>query len=141
MRVLQAHVISSLGHCEEKNIAAPAQMMKRKALPKSLGYLALLHHVQKREKLQQPNSVKEVERYFEEDPLMHWKKKSEKLPTLAVLGKEYLGLTATYASSERRFSIAENFYTARRNLLGTDTFRNLMFMKCNSNLYDNKVKL
>ena len=81
-----------------------------------------------------------MERYFEEDPLMYWKKKLEELITLAALAKEYLGLTATSTSSERLFLIAGNFYTTRKNLLGTDTFRNLMFMKCNSNIYD-KVKL
>ena len=71
---------------------------------------------------------------------MYWKKKSEELPTLNALAKEYLGPTVTYALSERLFSIAGNFYTAKRNLLGKITFRNLMFIKCNSNRYD-KVKL
>ena len=93
------------------------------------------------------NSRREVEIYFaedtlhfDEDPLTFWKKKSEELPTLAVLAKEFLGLTATSAPAERLFSIAGNFYTAKRNLLGTDTFCNLMFIKCNSTIHE-KVKL
>ena len=80
------------------------------------------------------NSEKEVEIYFaedilhfDEDPLTFWKKKLEELPTLAVLAKDFLELTATSAPAERLFSIAGNFYTAKRNLLGTDTFRSLMF--------------
>jgi len=44
--------------------------------------------------------------HFDEDPLMYWKKKSEEFPTLPSLAKDYLGLTATSAPSERVFSIA-----------------------------------
>ena len=79
-----------------------------------------------------PVLCKGRERYFEEkivhfddDSLMYLKKKSEKLPTLAALTTEYLGPTTTSAPSERLFSIAGNFYTAKRNLLGKDTFCNL----------------
>ena len=78
--------------------------------------------------------------HFDEDPLTFWKKKSEELSTLAVLANVFLGLTATSAPAERLFSIAGNFYTAKRNLLGTDTFHSLMFIKCNSTIYE-KVKL
>ncbi|CAK8690435.1 unnamed protein product [Clavelina lepadiformis] len=46
--------------------------------------------------------------HFDEDPLMYWKKKSEELPTLATLAKDYLGLTATSAPSERISSIADS---------------------------------
>ena len=72
--------------------------------------------------------------------LTYWKKKSEELPILAALAKEYLRPTVASAPSDRLFSIAGNFYYATRNLLGKDTFRNLMFIKCNSNMCD-KVNL
>jgi len=93
------------------------------------------------------NSVNEVDSYlaedtmhFDEDPRMYWKKKSEKLPTLATLAKDYLGLTATSAPSERIFSLAGNFYTARRNLLRPETFPSLMFIKCNPTIFE-RVKM
>ncbi|CAK8687950.1 unnamed protein product [Clavelina lepadiformis] len=75
--------------------------------------------------------------HFDEDPLMYWKKKSEELPTLATLAKDYLGLTATSAPSERISSIAGN---ARRNLLGSETLRTLMFIKCNPTVFE-QVKM
>ena len=138
MHMPQAH-----GQCEEdsSSISTDDENESLAKKPRLFGFIAAGS-----KKRKPSNSVKEVERYFEEeiiqfdeDPLMYWKKKSE-LPSLAALAKKYGGLTAASAPSERLFSIAGNFYTARRNLLGTDTFRNLMFMKCNSNTYD-KVKL
>ena len=124
--------------------AATAQMMIMEALPKSQSYLTSLQKARKRKKPK--NSGKEVEIYFaedilhfDEDLLMFWKKKSEELTTLAVLAKEFLGLTATSAPAEKLFSIAGNFYTPKRNLLDTDTFRSLMFIKCNLTIYE-KVK-
>ena len=90
----------------------------------------------------------EVQSYFEEDiipyhedPLLYWKKNEKRLPTMAKLAKEFLGLTATSAPVERVFSIAGNFYTAKRNLLGPNTFRGLMFLKCNEALYDDHVDI
>jgi len=67
---------------------------------------------------------------------MYWKKKSEEFPTHASLAKDYLGLTAISAPSERVFSIVGNFYTARRNSLGSETFRSLMFIKCNPTVFE-----
>ena len=130
----------------KKPVAAPAQMMKTKSLPKSQGYLALSQLVQKRKKIviqrekwKDINFEEEII-HFDDDPLMYWKKKSEELSTFAALVKEYLGPAATSAPSEILFSIAGNFCTAKINLLGKDTFRNLMFIKYNSNIYE-KVKL
>ena len=138
------HVTSRLGQCEEDS-SSTSTNDKNEILvkqPKLFGFIAAGS-----KKRKPSNSVREVERYFEEeiihfddDPLMYWKKKSEELPTLAALAIKYLGPTATSALSERLFSIAGNFYIAKRSLLGKDTFRNLMFIKCNYNIYDN-VKL
>ena len=109
MSLSQVHVTSRLGQCEKdsSSTSTSCQMMKTKSLPKSLGYLALSQLVQKRKP---SNSVREVERYFEEeimyfddDPLMNCKKRAEELPTPAALAKEYLGPTATSAPSERLF--------------------------------------
>ena len=61
----------------------------------------------------------EVQNYFEDiiqyhkDSLLYWKKNVKRLPTMAKLAKEFLGLTVTSAPVERVFSIAGNFYTAK----------------------------
>lgn len=73
---------------------------------------------------------------FNEDPLSYWKNNTKDFPILSQLAREFLGCTATSAPSERVFSIAGNFYTSDRSLLGTATFRSLMFIKCNQLLYD-----
>ena len=73
---------------------------------------------------------------FDENPLSFWKNNEKKFPHLSQLAREYLGCAATSAPSERVFSIAGNFYTSDRSLLGTATFRSLMFIKCNQSLYD-----
>ena len=68
-------------------------------LPRLFGFIAAGS-----KKRKPSNSVREMERYFKEeiihfddDPLMYWKKKSEELPTLAALAKEYLGPAVTSA--------------------------------------------
>ena len=55
---------------------------------------------------------------------------------LSLLAREYVRCAATSALSERIFSITGNFYTSDQSLLGTATFRSLMFIKCNQSLYD-----
>ena len=144
MRLLQVHVTSKHNHCE-KNSSSTSTDDKNKILAKKSRLFDFIAAGSKKKK--RSNLVREVERYFEEviihfddNALMYWKRKSKELSTLTALAKEYLGLTATSAKSERLFSIAGNFYTAKRNLLGKDTFRNLMFIMCNSNIYA-KVKL
>ena len=46
--------------------------------------------------------------YFDDDPLIYWKKKSEELPTLAALAKEYLGPTVT--SRKKDFSQSQEIF-------------------------------
>ncbi|XP_076819504.1 zinc finger BED domain-containing protein 4-like [Clavelina lepadiformis] len=140
IRVLKTHVASRLGKDDEES----CRWMRMKTLQKSQSYLTLTEGLKKK---RPRNSINEVDSYFgvetmhfNEDPLMYWKKKSQELPTLATLDKDYLGLTATSAPSERIFPIADNFYTARRNLLGPETFRSLVFMKCNPKVFE-QVKM
>ena len=92
------------------------------------------------------NSGREVEIYFaedilhfDEDPLTFWKKKIRRTSHTGCVSQRIFG-TITATSAERLFSIAGNFYTAKRNLLGTNSFHSLMFFKCNSTIYE-KVKL
>ena len=136
--VLQTHVTSRLGSFQEN-------CSNSNSTDDDNGSLAKEPKAEGSEKKKPKNSRREIYfaediLHFDEDPLTFWKKKSEELPTLVVLAKEFLGLTATSAPAERLFSIAGNFYTVKRNLLGTDTFRSLMFIKCNSTIYE-KVKL
>ena len=143
--VLQTHVTSRLGSfqkdCSSSNNTDDDNGSLAKE-PKLFDFIA-----EGSKKKKPKNSRREVKIYFAEDilhfdkdPLTFWKKKLEELPTLAVLAKEFLGLAATSAPAERLFSIAGNFYTAKQNLLGTDTFCSLMFIKCDSTIYE-KVKL
>ena len=143
LRVLQMHVTSRLGPFQEDCSSSSSTDDDNGSLakkPKLFDFIA-----EGSKKKTPKNSGREIEIYFaedilhfDEDPLTFWKKKSEELPTLAVLAKEFLGLTATSTPAERLLSIAGNFYTAKKNLLGTDTFHSLMFIKCNSNIYDKK---
>ena len=130
----------------KKTVAAvTAQMLIIEALPKSQSYLTSLQKARKRNNPK--NSGKEVQIYFaedilhfDEDPLTFWKKKIRRSSNTGYVSQRIFGTTVTSAPAERLFSIAGNFYTAKRNLLGTDTFRSLMFIKCNSAIYE-KVKL
>ncbi|XP_076808523.1 zinc finger BED domain-containing protein 4-like [Clavelina lepadiformis] len=138
--LLKTHVASRLGKDDEESCSKEDENPAKK--PKLFNFMA-----EGLKKKRPRNSISEVDSYlgletmhFDEDPLMYWKKKSEELPTLFTLAKDYLGLTATSAPSERIFSIAGNFYTARRNLLGPETFRTLMFIKCNPTVFE-QVKM
>jgi len=142
--LLKTHVASRLGtdETQSSNSSTEDENIPSKK-PKIFDFMSSGVEKKKRK-----NSVCEVQSYleedvmpFDEDPLLYWKRNKEKLPTLAKLAKEYLGLTATSAPAERLFSIAGNFYTAKRNLLGPNTFRSLVFIKCNEDLYDENVKL
>ena len=50
--------------------------------------------------------------------------------------REVMALTATSAPSERVFSIAGDFYSAKRNRLSKDTFRSLLLIKMNQELFE-----
>ena len=92
MRLLQVHVTCRLGQCKEDSSSTSTddenEILAKK--PRLFGFIAA------GSKEKPSNLVREVERYFEEiilfddDPLIYWKKKSEELPTLAALPKEYL---------------------------------------------------
>lgn len=141
-RLLKTHVASRVENDEEKSSSAEDECEIPIKKPKIFGFM-----VEKAQKRGQKNSVNEVDTYlkediipFNEDPLLYWKNNAEKFPTLANLAKQYLGLTATSAPAERVFSIAGNFYTAKRSLLGQNSFRSLVYIKCNQALYE-QVKL
>ena len=81
--------------------------------------------------------------HFDEDPLLDlfWKKKIRRTFHTGCVSQKIFGtITATSEPAERLFSIAGNFYIAKRNLLGTDSFHSLMFIKYNLTIYE-KVKL
>ena len=112
------HITCRFGLCEEDSSRTSSddenEILAKK--PRFFGFIAAGS-----KKRKPSSSVWEVERYFEEeiiyfddDPLMYRKNFSHLL--------EYLGPTAIFAPSERLFSIAGNFYTAKRNVLGKDTF-------------------
>ena len=119
LQVLQMHVTSRLGPFQEDCSSSNSTDDDNGSLakkPKLFDFIA-----EGSKKKTSKNSGREIEIYFaedilhfDEDPLTFWKKKSEELPTLAVLAKEFLELTATSAPAERLFSIAGNFYTAKK---------------------------
>ena len=119
LRVLQMHVTSGLSpfqeDCSSSNSTDDDNGSRAKK-PKLFDFIA-----EGSKKKTTKNSGREIEIYFaedilhfDEDPLTFLKKKSEELSTLAVLAKEFLGLTATSAPAERLFSIVGNFYTAKK---------------------------
>ena len=108
LRVLQTHVTSRLGSFQEDCISSNSTDDDNGSLAKEPKLFNFIAEGSKKKKLK--NSRREVEIYFaedilqfDEDPLTFWKKKSEELPTLAVLAKEFLGLTTTSAPAERLF--------------------------------------
>lgn len=52
------------------------------------------------------------------------------------LARQVFCCTATSAPSGRVFSIAGNYFTANRAQLGTDSFRSMLLIKCNSELFE-----
>ena len=122
LRVLQMHVTSRLGPFQEDCSSSNSTDDDNGSLSKKPKLFDFIVEGSKKKKPK--NSGRKVEIYFSEDSctlikiISFWKKKSELL-ILAVLAKEFLGLTATSAPAEKLFSIAKNFYTAKRNLLGT----------------------
>ena len=123
LRVLQMHITSGLGPFQEDCSSSNSTVDDNGSLAKKP---KLFDFIAEGSKTKTPkNSGREIEFYFDEDilhfdedPLIFRKKKSEELPTLAVLAKEFLGLTATSAPAERLFSIAGNFYTAKKKFTG-----------------------
>lgn len=83
---------------------------------------------------------KEIDLYKKEsrlpptaDPLMFWKKNSEKYPLLTRFAKAYLCVQATSVASERIFSTAGDIVTATRSCLDPDHVDRLIFLKKNYN--------
>ena len=95
LRVLQTHVTSRLGSFQEDCSSSNSTDDDNGSLakePKLFDFIA-----EGSKKKNPKNSRRQVEIYFakdilhfDEDPLKFWKKKSEELPTLAVLAKEFL---------------------------------------------------
>ena len=91
------HVTSRFGPFQEDCSSSNSTDDDNRSLAKSQSYLTSLQKARKRNNPK--HSGKEVQIYFaedilhfDEDPLTFWKKKSEELPTLAMLAKEFLGL-------------------------------------------------
>ena len=55
------------------------------------------------------------------DVMNWWKNHAETYPNLSRLARDYLGISATSASSERLFSSGSNLITDKRNRLKDDT--------------------
>ena len=92
LRVLQMHVTSRLGPFQEDCISSNNTDDDNGSLAKEPKLFDFIAEGSKKKKPK--NSRREVEIYFpedilhfDEDPLTFWKKKSEELPTLAVLAK------------------------------------------------------
>ena len=79
--------------------------------------------------------VEEGTQPFFSDPLLYWKEAPHAMNPLKNLARDILGCTATSAPSERVFSIAGNYFTANRAQLGVSSFRSMIMIKCNSELF------
>ena len=69
------------------------------------------------------------------NPLEWWKNHSKKYPLIFNLGKQFLCIPATFASSERTFSSAGNIVTSKRNCLSPEKVNMLTFLYENKNLF------
>ena len=70
------------------------------------------------------------------NPLIWWKTKQLKFPTVAKLAKKYLGIPATSASSERIFSKARRIITGDRNRLAPEIAGTLFYINDNLEWYE-----
>jgi hypothetical protein len=70
------------------------------------------------------------------NPLIWWKTKQLKFPTVAKLAKKYLGIPATSASSERIFSKARGIITGDRNRLAPEVVGTLFYINDNLEWYE-----
>ncbi|CAB5388098.1 unnamed protein product [Rhizophagus irregularis] len=93
----------------------------------------LVSHISKQQRIE---SIGELDRYLKADraqPLTNvlkwWKLHEEEYPHLANMAKDYLGVPATSASSERIFSSAANVITYDRASLAPETVRSVMYLK------------
>ena len=65
------------------------------------------------------------------NPLLWWKEKKAKFPTLALLAQSYLAIPATSTPSERLFSAAGNIVTKKRASLSAKHVDMLTFLHSN----------
>ena len=70
------------------------------------------------------------------NPLIWWKTKQLKFPTVAKLAKKYLSIPATSASSERIFSKARRIITGDRNRLAPEVAGTLFYINDNLEWYE-----
>ena len=63
------------------------------------------------------------------NPLIWWKNHDTQYPVLSKLAKQFLGVPATSAPSERIFSAAGNTITKKRNRLKPDISSVLVFLQ------------
>lgn len=87
-------------------------------------------------------AIIEMRQYQEEppigrnqDPLEWWRKREVVYPRLAKLARKHLSLCATSVPSERVFSTAGEILTKKRNRLGSENFRKIMFLHGNEKLF------
>jgi hypothetical protein len=84
----------------------------------------------------------ELEQYLQEpgidmdaDPLLWWKNRESKYPTLAHMARIFLSLPASSAPSERVFSMATDVLRPKRKKLLPDRVSRLMLLKFNRPVY------
>ena len=127
MRLLHVHVASRLGQCEE-DLSRVSTNDENEIFAKKLRLFGCITADSKKRK--PSNSVREVERYFEEeiihfddDPLMYWKKKSEELHSLAALAKEYMRPTNSNICTVRKtFLNCRKFLYCQKKFFGQRYF-------------------
>ena len=66
-----------------------------------------------------------------------WCLNEQRWPELASFAKFILSVPATSAPVERIFSVGSSILRPSRRCLKDDVFRQLMFLKCNLNLFNN----
>jgi len=87
---------------------------------------------------------KQLERFLKENPskaespLLYWKRmeiENAECKLLAKVAREFFGLTATSAPSERLFSVAGNIHRERRGHMGNVLLKQLTFLAANSDMF------